>query len=53
MLRAAIEQFIDKSDDAIQEVAMVTLEGHQRGIMGSMTVDEIYKDRKKFAAQVK
>ena len=30
----------------IEDVAMSTLEGHQRGIMGSMTVDEIYKDRK-------
>jgi len=30
----------------------VTLEGHQRAIMGSMTVEEIYKDRKKFSKQV-
>jgi flotillin len=28
------------------------LEGHQRAIMGSMTVEEIYKDRKKFSKQV-
>ncbi len=53
MLRAAIEQFVDKSDQTIREVAMETLEGHQRAIMGSMTVDEIYKDRKKFAQQVR
>ena len=52
MLRAAVEQFADKSDTTIREVAMETLEGHQRAIMGSMTVDEIYKDRKKFAQQV-
>lgn len=52
MLRAAIEQFIDKTDKEIEEVAMVTLEGHQRAIMGAMTVDEIYKDRKKFSTQV-
>ena len=52
MLRAAIEQFIDKTDKEIEEVAMVTLEGHQRAIMGAMTVDEIYKDRKKFSSQV-
>ena len=41
MLRAAVEQFIDKTDKDIQEVAMVTLEGHQRAIMGAMTVDEV------------
>lgn len=28
------------------------MEGHQRAIMGSMTVEEIYKDRKKFSKQV-
>lgn len=52
MLRAAIEQFIDKSDSEIEEIAMVTLEGHQRAIMGAMTVDEIFRDRKKFSQQV-
>jgi len=26
--------------------------GHQRAIMGNMTVEEIYQDRKKFAQQV-
>merc|ERR1712029_14003 len=36
----------------IQDVARVTLEGHQRAIMGALTVDEIFKDRKKFAEQV-
>ena len=33
-------------------MALETLEGHQRAIMGSMTVEEIYKDRKKFSRQV-
>ena len=52
MLRAAVEQFIDKEPKEIEDVAMSTLEGHQRGIMGAMTVDEIYKDRKKFSQKV-
>ena len=34
------------------EVALETLEGHQRAIMGSMTVEEIYRDRKKFSKAV-
>merc|ERR1711892_460814 len=52
MLLAACEQFLSKSDLEIQQVALETLEGHQRAIMGSMTVEEIYKDRKKFSRQV-
>jgi flotillin len=43
---------LGKSESEIQHIALVTLEGHQRAIMGSMTVEEIYKDRKKFSKQV-
>lgn len=52
MLLTACEQFLGKSEKEIQHIALVTLEGHQRAIMGSMTVEEIYKDRKKFSKQV-
>ena len=51
MLRAAGEQFIDKDRKDIKGVAMETLEGHQRAMMGAMTVDEIFKDRIKFSTQ--
>lgn len=50
--QSACEQFLGKSESEIQYIALVTLEGHQRAIMGSMTVEEIYKDRKKFSKQV-
>ena len=33
-------------------VARETLEGHQRAIMGNMTVEEIYRDRKTFSSKV-
>ena len=39
MLLAACEQFLAKTEDEIQQVALETLEGHQRAIMGSMTVE--------------
>ncbi|KAK6627233.1 flocculin flo1 [Polyplax serrata] len=52
MLTAACEQFLGKKESEIQNIALVTLEGHQRAIMGSMTVEEIYKDRKKFSKHV-
>lgn len=52
MLRAACEQFLGKRDGEIMHIARETLEGHQRAIMGTMSVEEIYKDRKKFSKHV-
>lgn len=52
MLAAACEQFLGKTVAEIRDVAQETLEGHQRAIMGNMTVEEIYKDRKKFSKAV-
>jgi flotillin len=40
MLLTACEQFLGKSNiREIEKVALETLEGHQRAIMGSMTVE--------------
>ncbi|KAI8518533.1 Flotillin-like protein 1 [Branchiostoma belcheri] len=52
MLAAACQQFLGKSEEQIRRIALETLEGHQRAIMGTMTVEEIYQDRKKFAQAV-
>uniref|UniRef100_A0A0B6ZQM3 Band 7 domain-containing protein n=2 Tax=Arion vulgaris TaxID=1028688 RepID=A0A0B6ZQM3_9EUPU len=52
LLQAACELFLGKSEKEIRKVAQETLEGHQRAIMGNMTVEEIYKDRKKFSKAV-
>lgn len=52
MLQAACQQFLGKSEKEILRIAQETLEGHQRAIMGNMTVEEIYKDRKKFSKAV-
>ncbi|KAK2190352.1 hypothetical protein NP493_83g04042 [Ridgeia piscesae] len=52
MLRAACQQFLGKKNKEVQKIALETLEGHQRAIMGNMTVEEIYKDRKKFSLAV-
>ena len=48
----AAEQFLSKKTVEIQNVALQTLEGHLRAIVGAMTVEEIYKDRDKFAQRV-
>lgn len=52
MLQTACQQFLGKSTTDIRKIAQETLEGHQRAIMGNMTVEEIYKDRKKFSKAV-
>ncbi|CAH1785301.1 unnamed protein product [Owenia fusiformis] len=52
MLEHACQQFLGKSEQEIRKIAHETLEGHQRAIMGNMTVEEIYKDRKKFSKAV-
>lgn len=48
----AAEQFLSKTEDEIRQVALQTLEGHLRAILGTLTVEEIYKDRDAFAQQV-
>ena len=36
----------------IQQIAHHTLEGHQRSIMGKMTVEEILQNKQKFGEEV-
>jgi flotillin len=48
----AAEQFLSKSTKEIQNVALQTLEGHLRAILGTLSVEEIYRDRDKFAQRV-
>lgn len=52
MLHAACQQFLGKSETQIKKIALETLEGHQRAIMGTMTIEEIYQDRNKFSISV-
>ena len=46
------EQFLGKGEAEILHVAQQTLEGHLRAILGTLTVEEIYKNRDAFAQQV-
>lgn len=36
----------------ILKICLETMEGHQRSIMGNMTVEEIYRDRQTFSQKV-
>jgi flotillin len=47
-IRTAAEQFL-AGKDAMQKTALATLEGHLRAILGTLTVEEIYKERETFA----
>src|SRR5215218_5251915 len=51
-IATAAEQFLSKPTEEIKNVAMQTLEGHLRAILGTMTVEDIYQNRDAFASKV-
>ncbi len=51
-IRTASEQFLGKSPEQIKEIAMQTVEGHLRAIVGTMTIEDIYRNRDQFASRV-
>lgn len=51
-IATAAEQFLGKSTADRENEAREVLEGHLRSILGSMTVEEIYKNRDKFSQEV-
>ncbi|TDQ36764.1 flotillin family protein [Aureibacillus halotolerans] len=51
-IATAAEQFLGKQDSELQNEAQEVLEGHLRAILGTMTVEEIYKNRERFAQEV-
>merc|ERR1719419_103897 len=53
LLDTALEQFLGKTPRQIEEVILQTLEGHLRAILGTLTVEEIYQDRDRFAQLVR
>merc|ERR1719219_3054615 len=53
LLHTASEQFLGKRRDEIKDTILQTLEGHLRAILGTMTVEEIYRDREQFALKVR
>uniref|UniRef100_A0A8C8D3M9 Flotillin n=1 Tax=Oncorhynchus tshawytscha TaxID=74940 RepID=A0A8C8D3M9_ONCTS len=53
LLAIACEQFLGKSVPEIKGVVLQTLEGHLRSILGTLTVEQIYQDRDKFAQLVR
>ena len=51
-IRVAAEQFLGSGKDGIREVAETILDGKMRAIIGTMTVEEIYRKRLDFSQKV-
>lgn len=51
-IATAAEQYMGKPIESLKGEAQEVLEGHLRAILGTMTVEEVYKNREKFAQQV-
>jgi len=51
-VRTAAEQFLGKTVDQIKQVALQTVEGHLRAIIGTLTLEDIYRNRDQFAGSV-
>lgn len=51
-ISTAAERFLSMGMRQVMEIAKQTLEGHLRAIVGTLTVEEIYKDRDMFTSRV-
>lgn len=52
-LQLAFTHFLGMKERQMVSILSETLEGHQRGVISSMSVEEIFKDRQKFAQEVR
>jgi flotillin len=48
----AAEQYMGKPTESLKSEAQEVLEGHLRAILGTMTVEEVYRNRDRFAQEV-
>lgn len=51
-LHSAAERFLGKEPAAIAKIALETVQGHLRAILGTLSVEDIYKNRDQFAQKV-
>lgn len=52
-IRLAAQHFLSKDGTEILAAVHKTMEGHQRMIIGTLTVEELYQDRAAFASRVR
>jgi flotillin len=51
-LHSAAERFLGMKPDEIVKIALDTVQGHLRAILGTLSVEDIYKNRDQFAQKV-
>jgi flotillin len=51
-LQSAAERFLGKKPEEIARIALETVQGHLRAILGTLSVEDIYKNRDQFAQKV-
>jgi flotillin len=51
-IATAAEQFLGKPEEELKGIATQTMEGHLRAILGTMTVENVYRNREEFARNV-
>lgn len=51
-VRLAAQHFLGKAEEEINETIEKTIAGHQRAIIGVLTVEELYRDRREFRRRV-
>ncbi len=51
-IQTAAIQFLSRSEDHIEHIAHETLAGHLRAILGTLSVEQLYRDREAFAQKV-
>ncbi len=52
-IRSAAEGFLGMAVDEIQATIKETVAGHLRGIVGTLTVEELYRDQRRFQEKVR
>lgn len=51
-IRLAAQHFLGKSDQEIEDCIQATISGHQRSIIGCLTLEQLYRDRAAFCKRV-
>lgn len=52
-IRLAAQHFLGHSESEIADAIRKTVEGHQRAIIGTLTIEQLYSDRNAFSLRVK
>lgn len=52
LLPLAIERFLGKTPEEIKKTCFMTLEGNLRGVIGTLTIEELLREREKFQQAV-